>query len=124
MPGERAIRISLRTAHIATMAVLFGGHLFQVEPARLLIWLWLTIVTGAAFVAVELYGSCIWLIELRGALTMLKLVLVCVIPVFWTHRVWILLAVLVVGSVGSHMPGRLRYYSFLHKTSVGEPRRG
>jgi hypothetical protein len=124
LPAERAIRTTLRTAHIATAGILLGGHLFEVEPARLVLWLWLTIGTGAAFMAVELYGSFIWLIELRGLLTMLKLALLGAVPLFWAHRVWLLLAALVIGSVGSHMPGRFRYYSFLRRQTVEDERRG
>jgi len=38
--------------------------------------------------------------------------------VFWEQRVWLLMLVLVIGSVGSHMPGRFRYYSLLHRRVI------
>jgi len=124
LPGERAIRMALRTAHIATTGILIGGHFFGIESARLLPWLWAAVATGAAFIVVELYGSCIWLVQGRGLLTLAKLVLLALVPVFWAQRVWLLLAVVVIGSVGSHMPGRFRYYSVIHRRAFAHERRG
>ena len=44
-----------------------------------------------------------------------KLAPLCMIPFFWAYRVPILLAVVFLASVGSHMPSRFRYYSFVHR---------
>lgn len=124
LPGERALRIALRTAHIAAAGILLGGNFFGIEAGRLTPWLWATVGTGAAFVAVELYGSFVWLVQGRGLLTMAKLVLLALLPVFWEQRVWILLSALVIGSIGSHMPGRFRYYSLAHRRVFDHKRRG
>ena len=35
-------------------------------------------------------------------------------PRLWPYRVAILAAVIILASVGSHMPARFRYYSILH----------
>jgi len=43
---------------------------------------------------------------------MLKLLLIAAVAMFWEQRLWLLLDVLVLGSVGSHMPGRWRYYPY------------
>jgi hypothetical protein len=124
LPGERAIRIALRTAHIGATGILLGGHFFSVDATRLLPWLWLAIGTGAVFVALELYGSCVWLAQGRGLLTLAKLALLAVVPVFWAQRIWLLLAAVVIGSVGSHMSSRLRYYSLIHRRVFNHKRRG
>jgi hypothetical protein len=124
LPGERGIRIALRTAHIAAAGILLGGHFFTVDATRLLPWLWLAIGTGAVFVALELYGSCVWLVQGRGLLTLLKLLLVALVPVFWTQRIWLLLAAVVIGSVGSHMSSRWRYHSVLHHRLFDHKKRG
>ena len=63
------------------------------------------------FVALEMYKSFDWLFQIRGLLTVVKLLLVLLVPLFWAHRIWILLTILVIGSISSHMPGRFRYYS-------------
>lgn len=117
-PGERAVRTGIRTAHIIAMGALLGGHVFDIEPARLVPWLVLSVATGATFVAVELYGSCAWAVQLRGLLTAVKVGLLLLVPLFWHQRVWILMLIVVIGAVGSHMPSRLRYYSFMTGSAV------
>jgi hypothetical protein len=115
----RALNIALRTAHIGAMGVLLGGHAFDVDPDRLLVILWLTIVTGGALAVVEIAGPrLLWFHQGRGLMTMAKLVLLCVVPFAWDHRLWILLAVIVIASVGSHMPARFRYYSVLRREVI------
>lgn len=124
LPGERVIRIALRTAHLAAGGILFGGHFFDVEPQRLLPWLWLTVASGAVFVAVELYGSCVWLVQGRGLMILLKIILLAMVPLLWAQRMWLLLAVLVIGSIGSHMSSRFRHYSILHGRTFSHKPRG
>lgn len=107
----RAWNIALRTAHIAAMGVLLGGHAFAVEPQRLYLTLWLTIGTGVALAALETGGRLLWFHQLRGVFTLAKLVLIALVPVFWRWRLPILLVVVVLAALGSHMPARFRYYS-------------
>lgn len=113
IPGERQLRTVLRTVHIASMAVLLGGHFFDVATAHLqgaLIW---TVASGGLIVLLELYGTLNWLFEVRGLVTVLKVVLVCLVPVFWEQRVWLLMIVLAIGSLSSHTTAEIRYYSIL-----------
>ena len=110
LPGRRWIRITLRTGHIVASSVLVGGHVFNLPAAELMLWLWATIATGVALIATDLYQSLLWLREVRGAAVMAKMALLLVIPVWWEARVPVLVAVIVIGSVVSHMPGRLRYW--------------
>jgi hypothetical protein len=124
LPADRAVRIALRTAHIAAFAVLFGGHFFDVDAERLRVWLWLTIGTGASLVMWESMGSFVWAYELRAWLTFAKLTLLCLVPSFWEQRRWILLAVLVIGSASSHMPSRLRHYAVFQRRIIHDPRKG
>ena len=123
VPGERWLRTVIRTVHIASMAVLVGGHYFELPPERLvgpLVW---TVGSGITFMLLELYGSIHWLFEVRGMLALVKLVLVLLVPVFWSQRIWILLSIIVIGSIGSHMSGRFRYYCFLTGT-IGQTKNG
>jgi hypothetical protein len=46
--------------------------------------------------------------------------LICAVPLAWDYRLPILLAVIVIGSVGSHMPGRYRHYSVLYRRVIHE----
>jgi len=114
----RWLNIALRTAHIGAMGVLLGGHAFDVAPERLKMNLWLTIGTGLALAAIESGLRPLWLHQGRGVLTLAKLALLCAVLLAWDHRLPILLGVIVLGSVGSHMSGRFRYYSVVYREVI------
>ena len=114
----RWLNIALRTAHLGAMGVLLGGHAFDVSPESLKVNLWLTIGTGVVLAAVESGGRLLWLHQGRGLMTLTKLALICIVPLAWDYRLPILLAVVVLASVGSHMPGRFRYYSLIYRQVV------
>jgi hypothetical protein len=115
IPYARAWNIGFRTAHIATMGVLLGGHVFDVSRPVLLPWLQATIMTGLILAIIEAFPRPHWFYQGRGVLVFLKLALMCLIPWCWDYRVAILMVIVVIASVGSHMPGRFRYYSILHR---------
>jgi len=100
------------------MAVLLGGHAFDVPRERLLPCLWWTIGTGIALTVAETNFRPVWFHQLRGLATIAKLGLMCLVPYCWSYRVWILMAVVVIASVGSHMPARFRYYSVLRREVI------
>ncbi len=114
----RALNIGFRTAHLGAMGILLGGHAFDLAPERLVVSLWLTIGTGVALAATESGGRLLWFQQVRGLMTMAKLALLCTVLLAWDHRLPILLAVLVVASVGSHMPGRYRYYAVIRRRVI------
>jgi hypothetical protein len=115
LPHARAWNIGFRTAHIAVIGILLGGHFFEVPEDRLRAMLGLALATGLALIFIEAYPSCRWFYQGRGVLVLLKLGLLAIIPLLWDHRVPILLVIVVIASVGSHMPSRFRYYSLLHR---------
>lgn len=114
----RAFNIALRTAHLGAMGVLLGGHAFDVTPDRLKVSLWLTVGTGVALAAIEAGPRLLWFHQGRGLVTMAKVALICAVPLAWDYRLPILLAAVVVASVGSHMPARYRYYSVVHRQVI------
>ncbi len=114
----RVLNIALRTAHIGAMGILVGGHAFDVTPERLKVSLWLTIGTGVALAAIEAGPRLSWFHQGSGLMTMGKLALLCAVPLAWDYRLPILLAVIVVASVGSHMPGRYRHYSVVYRRVI------
>lgn len=118
LSSPRAWNIGFRTAHLATMAILLGGHAFDVEPSRLLPMLWCCVGSGAGLAALEAGPHLLWFHQLRGLVTLVKLALIGTVPFFFAYRLPILLVVLVLASVGSHMPARLRYYSVIYRTII------
>lgn len=125
MFNVRTWNIALRTAHIAAMGVLLGGHAFDLRAKDLLPVLWLTIGTGVGLGMLEAGPSLLWFHQGRGLMTLAKLALLCAVPFLWGHwhvRLAVLLAVVAIASVGSHMPARLRYYSVIYRQVI--PDRG
>lgn len=118
LPYARALSIAFRTVHIAAIGILLGGHVFALPAARVLPWLYLSIISGVGLIGIELYSSCKWFYQGKGVLVLVKLLLLAAVAVFWEQRVWLLLVVLLIGSLGSHMPGRFRYYSLIHHRGV------
>jgi hypothetical protein len=122
MDGDRMTRrswnIGLRTAHIAAMGVLLGGHAFDTAPERLLTALCLTIGTGIALTLVEAGPHLLWFHQGRGILTLAKMGFLFTVPLLWDYRLAILLLVVALGSVGSHMPARYRYYSVVQRAVI------
>jgi hypothetical protein len=118
LPGARIWNVSARTIHLAATGTLLGGHVFGVDPANLLPWLWVAAISGGIILGIEVYGSLDWLCQLGGVAVLLKLAILCMIPFAWSVRVPLLFVVVLIAGVGSHMPGRLRHYSLLYRRVV------
>lgn len=113
--GPRGISVALRTLHLASFGILLGGHAFAIEADRLIPTFYLTLASGIGLMGVEVYMNGLqWFFLGKGASVLLKMAILLAVPLFWGHRVILLLLVVVVASVGSHMPSRYRHYSFLH----------
>jgi hypothetical protein len=115
IPYARGWNIAWRTAHIGVSGVLVGGHVFDLPREDLLPWLYATGLTGAVLVFLEAFPRVAWFHQGRGLMVMAKLALLLAIPWLWSYRVALLAAVIILASVGSHMPARFRYYSVLYR---------
>jgi hypothetical protein len=121
-PLYRACNIILRTAHIGACSVAVGGHFFGVAPERIFAWACATALTGAALMIVEAYPSWRYFCEGRGLMVLAKLILLGLVPLAWSARVPILFAVIVIGSIGAHMPRRYRHLSILEQPALDQDR--
>ncbi len=122
MRGGRWANIAFRTLHLLAFGILLGGHAFDVPAHVLYLWLVLTVLSGAGLVGLELYQTGHWLFMAEGNLVLLKVILTALAGVWWDHRLAILAVVVVIGSIGSHMPGQYRHYSFLHGRELTYPK--
>ena len=109
VPGGRLLGVALRTAHLVAVGTLLGGHVFDVDPERLVPALGGAIVTGAGMIALELVSTCDWLCRAKGGAALVKLGILALVPVFWEERVALLVTVTVVAGIASHLPGRFRH---------------
>jgi hypothetical protein len=111
--GLRALNITLRSLHLAGMAGVAGGYLYQLSVGALLPFWELTLSSGVARVGLAIWCDGRWLLQLRGAVILFKLLLLWLLPWFASHFErgggWLLVVVILLSSVISHATGRLRY---------------
>lgn len=105
-PGQRALRILVRTAHIASAGIVLGAVTLGAEPGP---WLASTMATGALLIADDLYRYGLhWLRFVQAWVILAKLALLAGaahVSDAWPFAVW---AAVIVGGVISHAPGVLR----------------
>ena len=73
----------------------------------------LTVASGVLLLAIDLAKSCVFLYQGAGVAALVKLALLGLGQLFPELRLAFYLAATVVGSVGSHMSGPWRHWSFL-----------
>ena len=124
IPGARWLRTSLRTLHLIAAGALYGGCLYAVDVARLQPALHSVLLTGGLLAGFEVWQSRIWLVQVRGVATFLKLGILAGTSFAPDWTAALLTLALVIGSISSHMPGRWRYHSVLHGRVAGPTERG
>lgn len=118
----RWLGIAARTSHLGVTALLFGGSLLLVPFVRLSPWHHLTIATGFILVALECLHDSRWPHRGKGLLALVHLGLCLLIHFLPALTVPLLWLILVTGCIGSHMPRRLRHWSFLQGWERPEPK--
>ena len=114
-PGwVRAVEVLLRSWHIGTTGVLFGGAVFAIPFVRLVFWHKMAIATGGALALLGTFQCRHWPYQVRGLLAMTHVGLFGTIHFFPEYRAPILATVLMIAGVGSHMPGDFRHWSLVH----------
>jgi hypothetical protein len=119
MPFRLSIRVISRALHILAAGVLVGGHIFGQTETILEPWLWATVITGSIILLTDLHSTLAILFEVRGIAILLKIVLFLLIPLFWEHRISLLICVLLIGAISSHLPKRYRHKSFIMHDNSG-----
>ncbi|HKI98472.1 MAG TPA: hypothetical protein VKB51_08385 [bacterium] len=119
-PYQRWVRISVRTWHLLSMGILLGGTAHGLALSDQPLGLWMTFGSGLVFVALELYGSCVWLLQLKGWAVIAKLLLLGAAVASTGTSLPYLIAAVVIGGISSHMPGKYRYFSPFHGRVVKE----
>ncbi len=111
----RTVGIVLRTAHLAAMSVLMGGAWYGLPSSALRAGLVATVLTGAALLASEASHSRHWVYQGRGLLVLAHVGAAGLVQVLGAG---VLMAALVVGAVGSHLPKSIRTWSLRHRAVV------
>ena len=111
----RAVGIVLRTAHLLAMAVLAGGVWYGVPAGELRGALVATSLSGLGLLVSEASHSRHWVYQGRGLLVLAHLG-AAGLAIAWGSEA--LMAALVIGAVGSHLPKGLRAWSLRHRAVV------
>ena len=111
----RLLDILLRSAHVLVIGVLVGGAVFQIPFAQLVPWKALVAASGGALILSELFYDRRWPTQGRGVMVYLHAGLFGLVYFRPGLALPCLLAALVLGMLGSHMPRRFRHWSFLHR---------
>jgi len=111
----RWVNISLRTLHLIGIAGIGGAYLYTVDGREWIPYLWLTLFSGFALMGISVYSNGIWLLQLRGVVILLKLVLLLIVAVMPKASFPLIILVIMLSGVVAHAPGNLRYYSPWHR---------
>jgi hypothetical protein len=106
------------------MALVLGGVAWRAPARELIAPFALTVLSGVALLGIDLWKNLAFLHQGSGVATFLKLALLGVGELLPAARLEWYLAATVVASVGSHMPGAWRHYSFLHRRVLDPGREG
>jgi len=120
------LNVGCRTGHLVAVSALVGGTLWGVDAERLGLSLWLAVGSGLGLVVLESQARPSWLVEGRGLAVIGKLGLLALAPYVGRHQGLLLVGVVIVASVGAHLPRSLRHWSprpLATDSSVAEDRR-
>ena len=115
---KRWMKICLRTLHLLSVAGVGGGVIFGIEESLWLSYWWLALASGGLMILMDMIANPVWLVQVRGLVIMVKLVLVFLLGHDPSWDKALLAAVIVMSAVISHAPGKLRYYSLLHRKVI------
>ena len=107
--GQRWVNIIMRSIHLMGISGVGAAFLYDIPNEQWLPFMILTVTSGSIMIMLETWNNGIWLIQLRGISTLIKLVLLST-TFFVGMNAYILLIIILISGVMSHAPGKVRYY--------------
>jgi len=77
---QRLLLNTFRALHILCIGILIGGLYFKQPVETLKIWLLAVLLSGILMFLIDLYSSCIYLFEIRGAVIVFKILILLGLP--------------------------------------------
>ena len=117
---QRLSKTAIRALHILGIAGSAGGILYGVDKSLWIHWWIMAMVTGVLMTLVEIRQSRLWLIQLKGVLTYVKLALIG--SFYWlpAHKPALFITVLLMSVIIAHGPAGLRHYSVWHRRRIDD----
>jgi hypothetical protein len=111
--GRRALKIVLRATHVLCASLCVGAYAFD-APGRAA-WLVAAALSGTAILVLDLHESAAFLLQVRGAVVLSKIVALAFLP---AGGVWLLAAIVLLSVVSSHAPSSVRHCVLLGRGRV------
>ena len=111
----RLSKTVLRAAHVAALMGAGGGFIFgaDIEQWR---WWWATaMLSGCLLMLWEIYRSSMWIVQLKGACTLAKVVLVGLCYPLPQLAPYLFTFVALLSVFIAHGPSQFRHYSLWHR---------
>jgi hypothetical protein len=108
--GQRWVKMMARSAHVVLSGIYLGALVFDVDPTTRLPWFFATLLSGLLMICLDLYESGAFLLQLRGLVVAVKLILLAFLPSFGAAGVWVIAAVAFFSVISSHASSGVRYF--------------
>ncbi|MCW8905657.1 MAG: hypothetical protein OQL28_00280 [Sedimenticola sp.] len=118
LPGQRWLNVLFRTLHLVGLGGLGAGFLYPAADQSWQLYLQLTLISGVALTLISIYSNAIWLIQMRGQMVLLKLLLLWLTGPFPEYRMGLFILIILISGWIAHAPARVRYYSPYHRRRI------
>lgn len=114
-PGRRWLMTGLRSAHLVGVGGIGGAFLYDGPREIWMPFLVVTLVSGILMMALDLWSSHYWLVEIRGVAIIIKVFLLGIVRVLDEFVAEAFILVIIISAVVAHAPAAVRYYSVWHR---------
>jgi hypothetical protein len=115
---ERISKTSLRALHIIGVVGSGGGMIFNLELSLWFNYWLIAITSGVLLMSWEIIRDWRWLIQLKGVLTLLKVILLGLFIQLSECKSELVIFIILLSVIVSHGPAGLRHYSILHRKVI------
>jgi len=109
-PGRRETKILVRAVHVLLAGLFTAAVVFRLEEAERAVWFHGALGSGLALLLLDLHESGAFLLQVRGLVVLLKLLLLACLPLFGAAEGWILSLVVLASVYFSHASSKIRYF--------------
>lgn len=117
-PAKRWLFVLCLNLHLCTVCGYVGARLFDAGREQLADYFIGCVVTGALMILNDIYANGMWMIQNRGLLILLKVVLLGSFDQFEVYPKAALIGIVFLSGFVSHARRKFRHYSIIHKRVV------
>lgn len=116
--GKRWLNVLLRSIHLCSASGYAGGFLFDVPSEQLRLLYIITAITGLLMILSDVFSNAVWLIQNRGWMIILKIVLLGQLALIDPFEKWGIFAIILLSGIVAHGTAGFRYYSIFHRRMI------